>query len=153
MCQRQKSKKNCSWVDFRATKDIDPVLIIDPVNAAFGVWLIAISKHDCVCCLSIAPLQKRGVKETFVMNVMMAFMLSNCIDSVSSGSFTRFVETLAIYAIYILTMTGIDILQKVIKPMYIKKTMVYLKRDIFNISWRRTSEAFLMRIVRSIFLY
>ena len=68
------------------------------------------------------------------MNVMMAFMLSNCIDSVSSGSFTRFVETLAIYAIYILTMTGIDILQKVIKPMYIKKTMVYLKRDIFNIS-------------------
>lgn len=66
------------------------------------------------------------------MNVMMAFMLSNCIDSASSGSFTRFVEALAIYAIYILVMTGIDILQKIIKPMYIKKTMVYLKRDIFQ---------------------
>lgn len=67
-----------------------------------------------------------------LLNVMMAFMLANCIDAASSGSFKRFITALLIYAVYILGMTGIDILQKIVKPIYIRKTMTYLKKDIFQ---------------------
>lgn len=67
-----------------------------------------------------------------ILSVFIAFMLKNCIDAASSNNYNKFIKAILIYGLYILLMVAIDIIKKIVQPVYIRKTMTYLKNDIFS---------------------
>lgn len=67
-----------------------------------------------------------------ILSVFIAFMLKNCIDAASSNNYSKFIKAILIYGLYILLMVAIDIIKKIVQPVYIRKTMTYLKNDIFS---------------------
>ena len=67
-----------------------------------------------------------------VISVALAFILKYVIDLASGNSLNSFFRGVIIFALYIIGAVIFDIALKVSKSIYIRKTLTYLKNDVFS---------------------
>lgn len=66
------------------------------------------------------------------ITVLLAFMFKYIIDLAGGSDLNKFYKGIFIFILYIAVDLLFEILQKVSKAVYVKKTMVHLKNDIFS---------------------
>lgn len=65
------------------------------------------------------------------MNIVLAFMFQYIIDLASGGNLNKFIIGLIWFLLFCIAMFILDVLLPIIKSIYIKKTLIYMKEDIF----------------------
>ncbi len=66
------------------------------------------------------------------LTVAMAFVLKYVIDLATNGDLNKFLGSVLLLAIYAIVMLIFDIILKISKALYIRKTMSYFKSDVFS---------------------
>jgi len=67
-----------------------------------------------------------------VIDVYMAYLLSDIVDASISKDMKLFKQSIVIAIIYLATYLFGNLAQKIVKDLYIKKTLVVLKKDVFS---------------------
>lgn len=65
------------------------------------------------------------------MNIVLAFMFQYIIDLASNGNLNKFIIGIIWFLLFCIAMFILDVLLPIIKSIYIKKTLIYMKEDIF----------------------
>ena len=66
------------------------------------------------------------------MEILIAFMIKSVIDTGNGGSVSKLYKTIVFSLIFILVLYVINYLRTILQAIYIKKTLIIFKKDIFQ---------------------